>query len=104
QVPLYGDGQNFRDWIHVDDHSEALLAVLERGKAGEAYNVGADNERTNLELTHGILEIMGKGAEMIRPVKDRLGHDRRYAIDSTKMREQFGWRATRSAWPVALEK
>lgn len=91
KVPLYGDGLNVRDWIHVDDHSDALLAALERGRPGEVYNIGADNELTNLELTQRILAALGKDESMIRPVKDRLGHDRRYAIDSTKMRNELGW-------------
>jgi dTDP-glucose 4,6-dehydratase len=103
KVPLYGDGQNVRDWLHVDDHSEALVAVLERGKAGEVYNIGGDNERSNLELTHAILECMGCGEDMIRPVKDRLGHDRRYAIDASKIKRELGWEPSRSAWPEALE-
>jgi dTDP-glucose 4,6-dehydratase len=102
-VPLYGDGQNVRDWLHVDDHCEAVLAVLEKGASGEAYNIGGSNERSNLELTHSILQIMGKGPEMIRPVKDRPGHDRRYAIDAGKIRRELGWQPTRSAWPGALE-
>jgi dTDP-glucose 4,6-dehydratase len=104
QVPLYGDGLNVRDWLHVDDHCEAVLTVLEKGRAGEAYNIGGNNERNNLELTHTILEIMGKGPEMIRPVKDRPGHDRRYAIDAGKIRRELGWQPTRSAWPGALEQ
>ncbi|MFN0132031.1 MAG: dTDP-glucose 4,6-dehydratase [Phycisphaerales bacterium] len=103
QVPLYGDGKNVRDWLHVDDHCEAVLSVLEKGKAGEVYNVGGNNERSNLDLTHSILRIMGKGAEMIRPVADRPGHDRRYAIDATKIKRELGWTPTRSAWPAALE-
>jgi dTDP-glucose 4,6-dehydratase len=103
QVPLYGDGRNIRDWLHVEDHCEAVLAVLEKGRSGEAYNIGGDNERSNLELTHTILEIMGKGTEMIRPVKDRPGHDLRYAIDASKIKNELGWRPTRSAWPEALE-
>jgi dTDP-glucose 4,6-dehydratase len=103
QVPLYGDGRNVRDWIHVEDHCEAVLAVLEKGKAGEVYNVGGNNERSNLELTHSILKVMAKGPEMIRPVKDRPGHDLRYAIDSSKIQRELGWRPTRSAWPAALE-
>lgn len=103
QVPLYGDGKNVRDWVHVDDHCEGVLAVLERGRAGEVYNIGGNNERSNLELTHSILKIMGKGPEMIRPVADRLGHDRRYAIDARKMLLELGWQPTRSAWPEALE-
>jgi dTDP-glucose 4,6-dehydratase len=104
QVPLYGDGKNVRDWLHVEDHCEAILTVLEKGKAGEVYNVGGNNERSNLELTHSILKIMGKGPEMIRPVEDRLGHDRRYAIDASRIKRDLGWQPTRSAWPRALEE
>jgi dTDP-glucose 4,6-dehydratase len=103
KVPLYGDGLNVRDWLHVDDHCEAILAVLEGGRAGEAYNVGGNNERSNLELTHAILKIMGCGEERIRPVADRPGHDRRYAIDASRMASELGWRPSRSAWPDALE-
>lgn len=103
QVPLYGVGKNVRDWLHVEDHCEAILTVLEKGRSGEVYNVGGNNERTNLELTHSILQIMGKGKEMIRNVEDRLGHDLRYAIDSGKIQKELGWRPTRSAWPQALE-
>jgi dTDP-glucose 4,6-dehydratase len=103
KVPLYGDGRNVRDWLHVDDHCEAILTVLEKGTPGEVYNIGGNNERSNLELTHMILEAMGKGKEMIQPVTDRLGHDRRYAIDPTKIKTQLGWQPTRSAWPDALE-
>jgi len=103
QVPLYGDGLNVRDWLHVDDHCEAIIAVLEKGTAGSIYNVGGNNERTNLELTHLILELMGKGKDMIRHVEDRLGHDRRYAIDPTRLKGEIGWQPTRSAWPEALE-
>ncbi len=103
KVPLYGDGSNVRDWLHVDDHCEAVLAVLENGAAGETYNIGGNNERSNLQLTHAILEVMGKGKDMIEHVKDRLGHDRRYAIDATKIKTDLGWEPTRSAWPAALE-
>ena len=102
KVPLYGDGQNVRDWLHVDDHCEAIVTVLEKGRAGEAYNVGGNNERSNLELTRMILDAMGKGPEMIQPVADRPGHDRRYAIDATKIAQELGWRPSRSAWPDAL--
>jgi dTDP-glucose 4,6-dehydratase len=91
KVPLYGDGLNVRDWIHVNDHCDALLAVLELGKPGEVYNIGADNELTNVELTHRILAALGKDESMIRPVKDRPGHDRRYAIDSAKIHGELGW-------------
>lgn len=103
KVPLYGDGLNVRDWLHVEDHCEAVLAVLERGSPGEVYNVGGNNERNNLDLTRTILRLMGKDESMIRYVKDRPGHDRRYAIDATKIRRDLGWAPTRSAWPQALE-
>jgi dTDP-glucose 4,6-dehydratase len=102
KVPLYGDGRNVRDWVHVGDHCEAVLTVLEQGRAGEVYNIGGNNERSNLELTHTILKLMGLGAERIQPVTDRLGHDRRYAIDATKIARELGWRPTRSTWPDAL--
>jgi dTDP-glucose 4,6-dehydratase len=104
KVPLYGDGLNVRDWVHVLDHCEGVLAVLEKGKAGEVYNIGGNNERNNLDLTHAILAMMGKGKEWIEPVRDRPGHDRRYAIDCTKIKDQLGWQPTRSAWPAALEQ
>lgn len=103
KVPLYGDGQNVRDWLHVEDHCEAVLTVLEKGQAGEVYNIGGNNERSNLELTHAILKAMGKGEEMIQYVQDRLGHDRRYAIDASKIRRELNWEPTRSAWPGALD-
>ena len=101
-VPLYGDGLNVRDWLHVDDHVEAIIAVLEKGLAGQVYNIGGNNERTNLELTHTILNIMGLDSNMIRTVPDRLGHDRRYAIDATKISKELGWTPSRSTWPKAL--
>ncbi|MBX3352690.1 MAG: dTDP-glucose 4,6-dehydratase [Phycisphaeraceae bacterium] len=101
-VPLYGDGLNVRDWLHVEDHCEAVLAVLERGVAGEVYNIGGNNERSNIELTRTILSLMGKDDSFIRRVQDRPGHDRRYAIDSSKIRRDLGWEPTRSAWPDAL--
>ncbi|MCB9846589.1 MAG: dTDP-glucose 4,6-dehydratase [Phycisphaeraceae bacterium] len=104
QVPLYGDGRNVRDWLHVLDHCEAVLAVLDRGRRGEVYNIGGNNERSNLELTRAILSIMGRSEEMIRRVPDRLGHDLRYAIDATKIGRELGWRPTRSQWPDALEQ
>jgi dTDP-glucose 4,6-dehydratase len=101
-VPLYGDGRNVRDWIHVLDHCRAVLAVLERGRAGEVYNIGADNERSNLELTDILLEIMGKDESYIQRVADRPGHDLRYAIDAGKLRRELGWQPTRSSWPEGL--
>ncbi|MEI7768231.1 MAG: dTDP-glucose 4,6-dehydratase, partial [Phycisphaerae bacterium] len=102
KVPLYGDGLNVRDWLHVDDHAEAIITVLEKGVAGEAYNIGGNNERSNLELTHTILQLMGRGRDSIQPVADRLGHDRRYAIDARKIQRELGWTPSRSAWPNAL--
>ncbi len=104
KVPLYGDGLNVRDWLHVVDHCEAILAVLEGGRVGEVYNIGGDNEQNNLRLTHTIIELLGCDDSMIELVSDRLGHDRRYAIDATKIRSELGWRPTRSAWPNALAK
>lgn len=101
-VPLYGDGRNIRDWLHVDDHCEAVLHVLERGRPGEVYNIGGNNERSNLDLTRSILSLMGSGENMIQRVSDRPGHDLRYAIDATKIRRELGWEPTRSAWPAAL--
>jgi dTDP-glucose 4,6-dehydratase len=103
KVPLYGDGLNVRDWIHVDDHARGILATLERGAAGEVYNLGSDNERSNMELTHMILDLMGSGKDRIEHVEDRLGHDRRYAIESGKAQRELGWKAERSAWPEGLE-
>ncbi len=87
KVPVYGDGLNIRDWIHVLDHAKALDLMLHKGNPGEIYNVGADNERSNLDLTKMILQVMGKGEEMIEYVTDRPGHDRRYAIDATKIKK-----------------
>ena len=103
KVPLYGDGRNVRDWLHVVDHCEAVWTVAEKGRAGETYNIGGDNERSNLELTHMILEAMGHGEEMIQYVEDRKGHDLRYAIDARKIKEELGWTPKRSAWPDALK-
>jgi len=101
-VPLYGDGLNVRDWIHVEDHVEALRLVLERGQIGSVYNIGADNEQNNLELTHLLLELTGRDETLIEYVPDRLGHDRRYAMDSTAIQTELGWKPTRSNWPEAL--
>lgn len=90
KVPVYGDGLNVRDWIHVYDHARALDLLLHKGTPGEVYNIGADNERNNLELTKMILSIMNKGEDMIEYVTDRPGHDRRYAIDASKI-NALGW-------------
>lgn len=90
KVPVYGDGLNVRDWIHVVDHARALDLLLHVGVPGEVYNIGSDNEHSNLELTKMILNIMGKSEEMIEYVTDRPGHDRRYAIDASKIKS-LGW-------------
>jgi dTDP-glucose 4,6-dehydratase len=89
-LPLYGDGLNVRDWIHVADHCAALDLVLRHGTAGQVYNVGAGNERTNLELAHSLLDLLGLSRDLIQPVPDRPGHDRRYSVDCTKLKE-LGW-------------
>ncbi|MBN1344704.1 MAG: dTDP-glucose 4,6-dehydratase [Phycisphaerae bacterium] len=91
KVPLYGDGLNVRDWIYVEDHCAALGAILEKGSLGEVYNVGADCELTNLDLTKRIIAACGRDEDSIEYVKDRPGHDRRYAIDSSKIRGELGW-------------
>ncbi len=93
-VPVYGDGQNVRDWIHVRDHCSGIHAVWRRGRVGEVYNLGGRSERTNLQLTHALLEALGKPASLIRYVPDRPGHDRRYAIDCSKSERELGWRPT----------
>ncbi len=91
-LPVYGDGLQVRDWIHVEDHVRALVMIAERGRAGEVYNVGARNEWPNLKIVHKILEILGKPPSLIRHVEDRAGHDRRYGIDPTKVETEIGWR------------
>ena len=91
ELPIYGDGLNVRDWIHVEDHCEAIAMVLEKGEAGNVYNVGSDNERTNIEIVKLILDILAKPHSLIKYVKDRPGHDRRYAIDNSKIRSSLGF-------------
>jgi dTDP-glucose 4,6-dehydratase len=102
-LPVYGDGRNVRDWIHVRDHCEAIVAVMERGRAGEVYNIGGDSERENLVVVREILRLAGRGEELIRYVKDRPGHDRRYAIDSGRMRDELGW-TPRIGFEAGLEQ
>jgi dTDP-glucose 4,6-dehydratase len=91
-VPLYGDGLNIRDWIHVEDHCRALDQVWRRGRPGEVYNVGGQSERTNHELCHTLLKALGKPESLIKYVKDRPGHDRRYAIDCSKIERELSWK------------
>jgi len=90
---LYGEGLNVRDWIHVDDHSSAVLAILERGRMGETYLIGADGERSNREVVESILSLLGRPLSDFDHVTDRAGHDLRYAIDPTKLRTELGWTA-----------
>lgn len=91
KVPVYGDGLNVRDWLYVYDHCEAIDVVLHKGKIGEVYNIGGHNEKTNLEITHIILDAMGKDESSIEYVQDRLGHDRRYAISNDRITKELGW-------------
>jgi dTDP-glucose 4,6-dehydratase len=99
---LYGAGQNVRDWIHADDHSSAVLTILDRGTIGETYLVGADGERDNKQVVETILELMGRPRDAYDHVTDRAGHDLRYAIDSTKLRRELGWEPTYSDFVSGL--
>ena len=92
KVPVYGDGLNVRDWLYVYDHCEAIDVVLHSGKVGEVYNIGGHNEKTNMEITRLILDVMGRDESSIEYVKDRLGHDRRYAIANDKITSELGWK------------
>ena len=91
-LPIYGDGGNIRDWLYVEDHCAAIDLVLHHGKPGEIYNIGGNNEWSNLDLTKEILSLLDKPVSLIEFVKDRPGHDRRYAIDATKIRQQLSWK------------
>lgn len=91
KLPVYGDGLNVRDWIYVIDHNKAVEVVLDKGKIGEVYNVGANTEKPNIEIVKLLLNQVGKSEELIEYVKDRLGHDRRYAINSAKIKKELGW-------------
>lgn len=93
-LPLYGDGLQVRDWLYVEDHCRALDLLLHRGETGEIYNIGTGRERTNLEVARAVLELLQKPASLITFVKDRPAHDRRYALDCTKLNESLGWRAS----------
>ena len=92
-LPLYGDGKNVRSWLHVDDHSRALLSILQHGRAGEVYNIGGapESEKENSEVTKEVLRILGKPWDLVRHVEDRKGHDRRYAVDYSKLQKELGW-------------
>jgi dTDP-glucose 4,6-dehydratase len=92
ELPIYGDGKNVRDWLHVKDHCAAIDLVIHKGEPGEIYNVGGHNERTNNEIVHLIVEKLNAPKELIKFVEDRLGHDRRYAIDPTKLTTELGWK------------
>ena len=92
KLPVYGDGMQIRDWLHVSDHCAAILTVLEKGQVGEVYNVGGNNEKANIEIVRLILQSMGKDESLIEYVKDRPGHDRRYAIDNTKITTELNWK------------
>jgi len=105
-LPVYGDGMQIRDWLYVRDHCEAILTVLERGEAGEVYNIGGHNEYPNIEIVRRILVHLGKPESLISYVTDRPGHDRRYAIDAGKIERELGWRPRHTfeeALPVTLE-
>jgi dTDP-glucose 4,6-dehydratase len=95
-LPVYGDGGNVRDWLHVEDHCRALVAVLERGRAGQVYNIGGGAEHPNVDLVRMLLAALGKPETLIRFVKDRPGHDRRYAIDPSRIRTELGWTPRRT--------
>ncbi len=103
KVPLYGDGMNIRDWIYVTDNCEALDFVLHKGRTGEIYNIGAGNEKPNVWITEKLIELTGRDKSYIQPVADRLGHDRRYSVDCSKIKNELGWEA-RTDFSSALEK
>ncbi|MEK5208048.1 dTDP-glucose 4,6-dehydratase [Psychrobacillus sp. FSL H8-0510] len=90
-LPVYGDGKQIRDWLHVEDHCSAIDTVLHKGKIGEVYNIGGDNEKENIEMVRTILSYLNKSEDLIKYIQDRLGHDRRYAIDNTKITRDLGW-------------
>lgn len=102
-LPVYGDGMQIRDWLHVQDHCSAIAAVLEKGRDGEVYNIGGNNEKANIEIVKLILRELNKGESLIQYVKDRPGHDRRYAIDNTKITTELGW-APRYTFEKGIEE
>jgi dTDP-glucose 4,6-dehydratase len=102
-IPVYGDGLNVRDWIYVEDHCRAILQVLQTGRAGAVYNIGARNPRRNIDVAKGVLDVLGKPHSLLRFVNDRPGHDRRYAIDPNLLESELGWRP-RESWESGLRK
>ena len=102
-IPVYGDGLNVRDWIYVDDHCRAILLALENGRSGATYNIGARNQRCNIDVAKSVLATLVKPSSLIRFVKDRPGHDRRYAIDPSLVETELGWRP-RETWDTGLRK
>src|SRR5215213_2331793 len=102
-LPVYGDGRNVRDWIYVEDHCRAIWMIYEKGKSGAAYNVGARNERENIEVVTAILDALRKPHSLIKFVTDRLGHDRRYAINPEKIEREIGWKP-QTTWEEGLQK
>ncbi|RYL92530.1 dTDP-glucose 4,6-dehydratase [Sporolactobacillus sp. THM7-4] len=92
ELPVYGDGKNIRDWLYVEDHCQAIDLVLHKGRSGEVYNVGGHNEKQNIDIVTLIVDTLGKSRNLIKHVSDRLGHDRRYAIDPTKIETELGWK------------
>jgi dTDP-glucose 4,6-dehydratase len=102
KIPIYGDGKNVRDWIHVTDHCRALLTILQKGQVGEIYNAGGNNEVANLDLVRLLLKILGKPESLIEFVADRPGHDRRYAIDSSKIQKELGWSPKHTNFAIEL--
>jgi len=102
-IPIYGDGKNVRDWIYVDDHCRAIMMALERGRAGAVYNIGARNEKRNLDVIESLLDQLDKPRSLVRFVKDRPGHDRRYALDPTLAETELGWKP-QETWDSGLQK
>jgi dTDP-glucose 4,6-dehydratase len=101
-LPVYGDGRQVRNWMHVEEHAAAIDLVLRRGQSGQAYNVGADNERENLDIVHALLERIDKPRTLIQHVEDRPGHDRRYGLDTSRIRDELGWQPRRD-WRQTLD-